>query len=124
MPVPTTFLDTCRTRVLALAELTAYQTAGALADSASRADRDAQWGAMHAGGNDSPAHRLRLAVRGVVSAEADVVAASTGTVVTAAERNACYDALVSEYAPARPRPVPAADELAALNQAIAEDQRS
>jgi len=59
VPIPTTFLDTCRARVLLTAEYAAFVAAGALADTATRADRDAQWGALYAGG-DSLAHRAQL----------------------------------------------------------------
>jgi len=121
VPIPTTFLDTCRARVTATAEYAAFVAAGALADTATRTDRDAQYGALYAGG-DSLAHRLRRAVRAVVNAEADKAGASAGTIITAGERESSYATLVSQYAPAVAKPAPAADELSAFLAAAQEDQ--
>jgi len=47
VPIPTTFLDTCRTRVLALPEYAAFVAAGVIAEPALRPARDAQWGALY-----------------------------------------------------------------------------
>lgn len=121
MPIPTTFLDTCRARVLLTAEYAAFVAAGALADTATRADRDAQWGALYAGG-DSLAHRLRRAIRAMVNAEADKYSAGTAQAITAGERETCYATLAGEYAPAVARPTPAADELSAFLRFAQENQ--
>jgi hypothetical protein len=122
VPIPTTFTDTCRTRVLATAEHTAFVAAGALPEPITRATRDAQYSALYAG-SDPLAHRLRRAIRGVVNAEADTYSAGTAQTITTAERESVYATLVGEYAPARSRPVPAADELSAFLEAAQEDQQ-
>lgn len=123
MPIPTTFLDTCRIRILLTAEYAAFVAAGALAEPITRASRDAQYGALYARGTDgtSVAGRLRQAIRDVVNAEADKHAAANANKITAAERESSYATLLGEYAPAVARPTPAADELSAFLAAAQED---
>lgn len=126
MPIPDTFLAGCRAAVEDSPAYSAFAAAGAVAATATRAERDAQWGALYAPGpaGTSPASRLRAEIRGLVNARADAAAASSGTVVTPGEREAVYATLVGEYAPAVPRPVPAASEYAELTRLIAEDEQS
>lgn len=101
MPVPTTFLATCRTAIAASAEWTAFTAAGALSGTATRAARKAQWAALYAPGTTgtSVAGRLRKAIREIVNAKADTSQISNANVITVSERETCYATLVAEYVP-------------------------
>lgn len=122
MALTDAFLAVCRTKVEALSELTAFRTAGALADG-SRAERLAQWGRLYSPGTDatSPASRLSAAIRATVHAEADKYGAAGSGVVSAQERMIATATMQGEYVPAITKPLSGADELALLNAALDED---
>ena len=119
MAVTDAFIATCRTRVLASAQLAAYNAAGALAND-TRAERVAQWGRLFNADSrgTSVAVRTRAEIRGIVNAEADILAATAGTVVGREERETLAATLIADYTPDLPRPTSDAVELANIQRII------
>lgn len=122
MALTDAFLNVCRAAVDDSLELSAFRTAGALADE-TRAERRAQWSRLYAADTTgtSAASRLRAAIRGIVNGQADTYGAVGSGVVGLAERETAYATLIGEYVPVVARPTSNANELAALQSAIDED---
>lgn len=122
MALTDAFLNVCRAAVDDLNELSAFRTAGALADE-TRAERRAQWSRLYAADTTgtSAADRLRGAIRATVNGQADTYGAIGSGVVGAMERETAYRTLIGEYVPEVARPTSDANELAALQAAIDED---
>ena len=110
MPLTDAYLASCRTTILASAELTAFRAARAVTDSSTRAARRAAWYATYepAAGGLSPAYNLRKMIRDIVNAQGDI----TGN-ITGLDRESAYRTFVSEFAPDLDRPATETQELAA-----------
>lgn len=119
MALTDAFLNTCRTAIASLAELTAFRTAYATFSSSSRASRLGYWHAVYTpGGTDatSPAHTLRVAIRGVINAQADIA----GT-LSPLDREQAYRTLNAEYVTVVERPPTDAEEQAAFQTLFFQD---
>lgn len=121
MALTTAFLNTCRSAIASLAELTAFRESLALTDAATRAERIAAWHATFSPDGDGicPAHSLRQAIRGVVHAQADLSGA-LGTL----DRESAYRTLAAEFVPVYPRPATDDEANAAFEQLLLEDRLS
>lgn len=122
MPLTAAFLTTCRAKVDALDELSAFRTAGALANS-TRAERMARWGRVHAttdSNGTTVAYRLSKAIRDVVNAEADKYQTAGSGIINSSERESAFATIHGEYVPVIGRPTTTADEIATLTAAINE----
>lgn len=121
MPLTAAFLDTCRTRVVLLAEYAAYNTAGALADG-TRAERTARWNRLYLEGSTgvSVANQLRKAIRSTVNAEADKYQTAGSGTVAPLERESAYRTLIGEYCPILTKQPSKAVELAEIK--LAQDE--
>lgn len=125
MALTDAFLNVCRGVIANLPERSAFITAGTLAND-TRAERSARWGRLY--GTDatstSVASRYRKAIRDMVNAEADKYATAGSGTVSPLERESAIRTLVTEFVPAVSKPKSSADELAALDRAISEEQLS
>lgn len=121
MALTTAFLNTCRESIGSLTELTTFRAARIAADTGNRSARIAAWHAAYSPTltGPSPAYLLRVAIRGVVNAAADASGA-LGTL----DRESAYSTLAAEFVPTINQPASDAEELAALEQIIAQEQLS
>src|SRR5262245_32156839 len=110
MALSDAFLNTCRTRVLALAELTTVRTpVTTLAAADTRADQYSAWNTLYA--PNGLTSILRRAIRGVVNAEADLQATGSATgAVSTLERQSAVSTLESDFVPDHERPASDADD--------------
>lgn len=108
MALTTAFLNTCRTSINSLSELSAFRTALAAVGMGTRAERLAAWTAAYAPpatGGQSLAYQLRAAIRGVINAAAD---GGQGPLDLAS----AYTTLSAEFAPDATKPNDAVQEAA------------
>ena len=121
MPLTDTFLNTCRAKVLASAELAAVKAQATVAATADdRGDARAGWSALYIAGG--LVERLWISIRQTVNAEADINAAGSATgFINASERESAVGTLSGEYVPDIERPATDAEDLAALKAALDED---
>lgn len=121
MALTTAFLNTCRTAIGSIPELTAFRTARHNSLTATRANRIAAWHAAHSPttAGPSPAYNLRRAIRDVVNARADA-AGTLGPL----ERESAYATLAAEFVPEQARPMSDAEEAAALETLLRQEQLS
>lgn len=114
MPVPDSFLATCRPLVQALPEYAAYQSArqryGAAADDV----RAALWRTLYSdaqAGGMSLAHQLRRAIRDIVKAQAT-------SSMSGLDCEAAYRTLSGEVVAEEDRPLTDTEEVGALLPAV------
>lgn len=121
MALTDSFLVTCRSYIDDLDELATYRAALANIASAARANRVAAWHAAYSPTltGQSPAYNLRLAIRGVVNAQADI-AGTLGPL----ERESAYSTLSGEYVSTYPKPLDDNQEQAELEKLIRLDRLS
>lgn len=121
MALTDSFMATCRAAVLTLSELTTFQTALTNAQAATRANRIAAWHAAYSDtiSGPSPANNLRRAIRDTVNAQADI----NGT-LGLLDRESAYRTLVAEVVPNFAKPLSDAQEAAALETILREEQLS
>lgn len=119
MPLTDSYLAACRLVIQSLPELTAFRSALAVTETATRADRVRSWHATYddAQAGHSPAYRLRRAVRDVVNAQADAS-------ITLLERESAYRTLVTEVVPEMARPLTDEQETEAFEKLLREDRLS
>lgn len=120
MPITVSFLATCRTSIIALPEYTTFNTSYAALVSASRASRPTYWQATYGDGSPtSPAYLFHLAIRNTVTA----LASTTGG-ISPLETEEAIRTLAAEYIPRAKRPKNYAEESAALQELLLQDQMS
>jgi hypothetical protein len=121
MALTTAFLNTCRDAIADLAELTAFRSALAGALSGTRSARVSAWSATyaHTSSDPSPAYNLRRAIRDTVNAQADASGA-----LGLLDRESAYQTLSAEFAPDYPKPPSDAEEAAALEIILSQEQLS
>lgn len=107
MALTTAFLNSCRTSINSLAELTTFRTALAAVGTGTRAERLAAWTAAYSPTATGPslAYQLRVAIRGVINAAAD---GGQGPLDLAS----AYTTLSAEFAPDATKPNDAVQEAA------------
>lgn len=116
MPITVTFLNTCRTAITGLPELTTYRAAVVALGAAAKASRPALWYATY-GDNQaglSPAYRLRKAIRDTVRANADAT-------VSPLEQEEAYRTLAADYVSVPDPPKNAEQEAAEYAAMLVED---
>lgn len=116
MPLPATFLATCRSTIAASSEAAAFVAAGNSVLAARPAERLAAWTAAFADGSTGTLAALRQFIRATIAA----LALGDGS-VTAADRESAYRELSALY-PRPRRPATAAEEQAALAELQARDR--
>lgn len=121
MALTTAFLNTCRTAVGSLTELTTFRAALRVAQGSRRADRIAAWHAAYSPttSGPSPAYNLRRAIRDTVNAQADI-AGTLGQL----DRESAVRTVAAEFVPDFARPPSDDQEQAALEQLLREDTLS
>jgi hypothetical protein len=120
MALTDAFLATCRVAINSLPELAAFRSANALTDH-TRVGREAAFGRAFGSttSTPSPAYNLALAIRVTVGAQADASGA-----LGALDRESAVSTLTAEYLPAGERPPSQAEEAAATEALLLEDQLS
>lgn len=116
MALTTAFLNSCRTSINSLVELTTFRTALAAVGTGTRAERLAAWTAAYAPpatGGQSLAYQLRAAIRGVINAAAD---GGQGPL----DLESAYQTLAAEYVPDATKPNDAVREAAELDQLLSQ----
>ena len=121
MALSDAFLNTCRTAIASLPELTTFRASLATALTGTRTARRAAWSATFSlgTGGSSPALGLRQAIRSTVNAQAD----SSGA-LGVLDRESAYRTLATEFAPDYSKPPSDAEESAALNLILQQEQLS
>lgn len=119
MALTTAFLSSCRSSINSLSELSAFRTALAAVGTGSRAERLAAYIATYepTTTRQSLAYLLRGRIRGVVNAAAN---GGQGPL----DLESAYQTLTAEYVPTATKPPSDAEEAAALDQLIIQEQLS
>lgn len=115
MALTTAFLNSCRTSINSLAELTTFRTALAAVGTGTRAERLAAWTAAYSptATSQSLAYCLRVAIREVIKAAAD---GGQGPL----DLESAYQTLAAEYVPDATKPNDAVREAAELDQLLSQ----
>ena len=115
MALTTAFLNSCRTSINSLVELTTFRTALAAVGAGTRAERLAAWTSAYkpTATGQSLAYQLRVAIRNVVNAAAD---GGQGPL----DLESAYQTLAAEFAPDATKPNDAVQEAAELAQLLSQ----
>lgn len=118
MSLTTAFLNTCRTAISSLPELTTFQSALTAALNGTRSARIAAWHATYTPGTAglSPALNLRRAIRDTINAQADASGA-----LGLLDRESAFQTLSAEFVPTYTRPPSDAEEAAGLEKLLREE---
>lgn len=122
MSVSDAFLSTCRTRIDATSEKSAFQTAFTTFADATHTDRGRYWHEAFGDGQAglSPAYRLRKAIRDIVTAHNGESDGSYSQLdIEAAVRTLC-----NQYVPSGQKPLTAHEEEAVIESLLQRKQTS